>query len=354
MAPSGPRISETRPSRVPFGSAPARFGTFLLALTAVSAFAGGAALLASPHGSAFAPLWLLHGSGFPSFLVPGVLLGFIVGGSSALAAALRASSSRYAIDVTLLAGGVLTLFIANEIAMMGSLHALHVVFLSIGLGVLLDGARQALLSDVPRHRFTVLVTASEAIGFCLPALVGIGATAAGIAAPWSALLVVVAGAAEGFLYGLGLAFAMPVPVDRAPFAAATSCAAAICWAIGLGLSGLGEVAMPTGAKIAIVVLACAAALPLMGIAQWSVLRRHAHGRGWWIGLTTLAWIVALPLSFAPSPLVDERTPPRVMISLWVTAGIAMAYVMALVSFQGARRLTPRAHAPDRRSAHSRT
>jgi hypothetical protein len=61
----------------------------------------------------------------------------------------------------------------------------------------------------------------------------------------------------------------------------------------------------------------------------------------------LAWIVALPLSFTPAPFVDEATPLAPQVVLWGSAGLLMAHVMALITWQGARRMFPRDMSPSR-------
>ena len=84
----------------------------------------------------------------------------------------------------------------------------------------------------------------------------------------------------------------------------------------------------------------------IGGLQWLELRVHVRRAAGWVAWTALAWTLALPLSFLPSPLVDEHTALPVHFVLWGTSGLAMAFVMALVTWQGARRLSA-APAPQR-------
>jgi hypothetical protein len=46
----------------------------------------------------------------------------------------------------------------------------------------------------------------------------------------------------------------------------------------------------------------------------------------------------LALSFTPGPFVDESTPLVPQIALWACGGLLKAYVMTLVTWQGARRI----------------
>lgn len=83
------------------------------------------------------------------------------------------------------------------------------------------------------------------------------------------------------------------------------------------------------------------ALFAIGTAQWLELRHHVVRARAWIMWTALAWLVALPLSFLPAPLVDATTPFAVHVALWTAGGFLMALVMALVTWQGVRRLDQR-------------
>ena len=80
------------------------------------------------------------------------------------------------------------------------------------------------------------------------------------------------------------------------------------------------------------------ALGSIGTAQWIELRHHVPRAQRFIAWTAVAWLAALPLSFAPSPLVDESTPLATSIVLWSSSGGLMAFVMALVTWQGVRRV----------------
>lgn len=308
----------------------------LAGLVALSAIAGGAALLLAPSGSETAPLTLLRGTPFTSFALPGLLLALVVGGSSLACVMLVWRRSPFAIDATILAGGALTLWIACESVIMHEASFLQLVYGGLGLGLLALGVVSGLRSPHPRHRWTVLVTTGEAGGFVAPALVGVFAL--GLDAGLRAALLVLAGAVEGFLCGLGQAWAFPLPVSRPRFAALTSAAAAAVWALAMGLVALGHAGAPDGAMITALALVVPVGLTLMGAAQWLELRQHAFRAHRWIVWSALAWMLALPASFAPSPFVDETTPLATHLVLWTSAGLAMAYVMALVSWQGARRL----------------
>src|SRR5690242_6324999 len=69
------------------------------------------------HGHAFLPIELLQYTPFTSFVVPALLLGGVVGGTSLACALLVWRRSAWALDATLLAAGALTLWIVVEAAL---------------------------------------------------------------------------------------------------------------------------------------------------------------------------------------------------------------------------------------------
>ncbi len=311
---------------------------FLAAFSALSAIAGGVALLLAPTGADTAPLSLLAGTPFTSFVVPALLLALVVGGTSAACFVAVWRRSPFAIDATLLAGGTLTLWIACELAILRQYSLLQGAYGALGLALLGLGIAGALRSPEPRHRWTLLVTLGEAGGFVVPAIAGVAAFVLELSPGMRAALLVLAGAVEGLCCGAGQAFAFPLPVARARYAALTSAAAAAVWALAMSVVGLGHAGAPGVVMGVALALVIPAGLVLMGAAQWLELRRHAFRAHRWIVWSALAWALALPASFAPSPLLDETTPAAAQLVLWTAAGILMAYVMAIVTWQGARRL----------------
>lgn len=301
---------------------------------AVTALAGGLALLLWPHGNVVVPLWLLDTSPFKTFIVPGALLAVVVGGSNLASGVLVWRRSRAAIDAMLLAGGAMTVWIVAESAILREFSWLHLVYGLIGLTVLGVGISAALRSGVARHRWLVIVTACEAVGFLAPSIAGTLSTSAGFSAWPQAALLVAAGSFEGLLLGTGQALAFPFAVRKVRYVALTSLAAAFVWACVMGAMLLGA----SDAPVAMVVITAAIAGPVglvsIGFAQWLALREAPRRSTVWIGWTTLAWAVALPLSFTPGPFVDASTPLAVHLILWSASGLVMAWVMALITWQG--------------------
>jgi hypothetical protein len=306
----------------------------LALFAAVSAIAGGFGLIASRPGDPLVPSSLLAHTPFESFLVPGLLLGVVVGGTSAAAAILVWRRSRFAIDALVLAGGALAVWILAEVALLRELHGLHVVYGALGIAILGLGVRAGWRSGLPRHRWVIAVTGAEAAGFLAPALAGILMARGGEV---RALPLIAAGLVEGLALGAGQAWAFPLRVRRLRYALLTAAGAGAVWACVAAAMWLGGALPPA---LAVIAGAAAAVIGLaaIGAAQWLELRHHAP-RAWrWIAWTALAWAIALPLAFTPGPLVDESTPLASHVALWGSGGLLMAYVMSIITYCGVRRL----------------
>jgi hypothetical protein len=314
----------------------------LCGFTALTSLGGGVQLLwGGGAGSRYAPLTLLAGTPFTTFLVPGLLLLLAVGGIHLAATIALVRRASFAGDLALTAAGAIAVWIVAEMALMRAVQPLHVIYALVSLLCLVIAVRAAWRSQSPRLRWTVAVTAAEAIGFCAPALVGVLAASLNLGAIERACALTGAGFWEGACLGLGQARALPLAVHRGRFMLLTATGGALVWASVMGLMLLGRsgagplLVVPAGIAVGV------GALLAMGSLQWIELRRHAGGSPLpWIGWTALAWLLALPMSFLPSPLVDEKTPLLPNLTLWVLGGLLMAYVLSLITWQGARRLRP--------------
>ena len=292
---------------------------------AVSAIGGGIALVMDVAG----PVPLEH-TPFATPLVPGLLLLIVVGGTSALAALLVYRRSERAIDATILAGGALVIWIVAELALIRTAHWLQLVYGALGVGLLALGIHAGLRAGTPRLRWSIAVTLAETAGYLAPTIAGIVTTMLGIEGAPQVVVVAAAGFVEGVALGTGQALALPIRVDRRRYALLTGLGAALMWATVMTVMLAGQPAL-----FAVVGLV---GLVAIGGAQWFELRYRVTRAHRWILWTALAWIVALPLSFTPAPFVDETTPAAENFALWACGGALMAYVMALVTWQGAARL----------------
>lgn len=106
-------------------------------LVAIGAIAGGATLVTSPLGEGLhMPLDLLKNTPFRSYLIPGLILCFVVGGSNLIAGWLSLRLRTSAPAASAIAGGILSIWIAVQIAMIGYLHMIQVVYLAAGVVIL--------------------------------------------------------------------------------------------------------------------------------------------------------------------------------------------------------------------------
>ena len=116
----------------------------LLAFLALNAFAGGIYAITGAEG---VPVEWLHGSAFTSYLIPGLALFIVVGGSAALAAVSVFAKRESGFDAAKLAGWLLVVWLLAQLVIVGFVSwlqpataTLAVVILSLayrpeGLGV---------------------------------------------------------------------------------------------------------------------------------------------------------------------------------------------------------------------------
>ena len=108
----------------------------LLALLGIGALGGGIALVARPDGSILQmPTSLLAGSPFPDFLGPGLILGGLFGLGSLAVATLGLRSVRLAPFLAFAIGCGQVIWIVVEVAIIGSLSIVHVIYFGIGLAI---------------------------------------------------------------------------------------------------------------------------------------------------------------------------------------------------------------------------
>ena len=102
----------------------------LLLFGAVSAFAGG--ILGAILNGGGIPLAYLEGSPFSSYLVPGLVLGLIVGGTQLLGAIGLLRRAEWALIASVVAGFGMVIWIFVEIAVIREYSALQTVYFALG------------------------------------------------------------------------------------------------------------------------------------------------------------------------------------------------------------------------------
>lgn len=126
-----------------------RWGPARLALVgldgfaALTAIAGGVALAAGLEASRFPATWL-QGTPFGSYVLPGLILAAVVGGSAAVAAVEAVRSARTGGRASMAAGVILLGWIVGEVAILTGdaevISPTEILYLAIGLGMTLLGA----------------------------------------------------------------------------------------------------------------------------------------------------------------------------------------------------------------------
>lgn len=110
----------------------------------ISAIAGGGTLVVRPDGSVIhlSPGLLIH-SPFRTFLVPGLLLVFVVGGINLWAVALQIQRSTLASVASLLGGSALLVWITTEMLLLHTMHWLQVTYFALAVSLVVTAMREA-------------------------------------------------------------------------------------------------------------------------------------------------------------------------------------------------------------------
>jgi hypothetical protein len=115
----------------------------LCLFTGITAVGGGATLAARPDGSLLeAPPGMLAHSPFSTFLIPGLLLVFVVGLGNLLAGVLVLRESRLAPYLAFFAGTALLVWIVSEMLLLHTTHWLQLGYLAIAVLTLLEAWKQ--------------------------------------------------------------------------------------------------------------------------------------------------------------------------------------------------------------------
>lgn len=189
-------------------------------------------------------------------------------------------------------------------------------------------------------RWVLVVTLGEAVGFTVPAAVGVAVTAASWEPAVSLVAMVLAGSAEGAILGSAQAdclYRWGVLPARRQWIVATSLGAAVAWSVGMLPSTLGGMHWSAGTAVALGIggLVLLASLPL---AKYLVLRDHVRPAVLWIPINMAAWLLGIAWTLLPSLWIDQATPTATLILVYGVAGLCMAATVAVVTGIGIIRL----------------
>jgi hypothetical protein len=188
-------------------------------------------------------------------------------------------------------------------------------------------------------RWVLVVTLGEAVGFTVPAAVGVAVTGASWGPLATLVAIVLAGSVEGAMLGAAQADCLyrwrVLPVRRL-WIVATSVGAAVAWSLGMLPSTVNlrwTAATAVGAGVGGLML-----LTSLPLAQYFVLRDHVKRAALWIPINIAAWLLGIAWTLAPSPVVDQSTPTGALILIYGIAGLCMAATVAVVTGVGMIRL----------------
>jgi hypothetical protein len=188
-------------------------------------------------------------------------------------------------------------------------------------------------------RWVLVVTLGEAVGFSVPAAVGVAVTGASWGPLATLVAIVLAGSVEGAMLGAAQADCLyrwrVLPVRRW-WIVATSVGAAVAWSIGMLPSTFNL--RWTAATAVVVGIGGLVLLTSLPLAQYFVLRDHVKRAAQWIPINIAAWLLGIAWTLAPSPVVDQSTPAGALILIYGIAGLCMAATVAVVTGVGMIRL----------------
>jgi hypothetical protein len=147
---------------------------------------------------------------------------------------------------------------------------------------------------------------------------------------------------EGVVVGAAQAMALRrfTAIRWRTWTTATACGAGLAWTLGMAPSTWMALSPPADAgpvqepSLAVTMLLAAGlglvAGPILGAAQWAVLRRQVDGAGRWLWANALAWAVGMPLVFLGMDLVPwTGHPAAVALGVYAVCGLAGLAVGAI-------------------------
>lgn len=106
----------------------------LVSFTALTAIISGLLMINDPTGSFFQmPLNLLSGSLFKNYLIPGVILAFLVGGTNLVAVVLNLMRNKSRYNWAIAAGVMISGWIIVQMIMISAFSWLQLLYLVIGI-----------------------------------------------------------------------------------------------------------------------------------------------------------------------------------------------------------------------------
>ena len=169
-------------------------------------------------------------------------------------------------------------------------------------------------------------------GFLVASLLGYDENLAQLNPVVPVISMVIAGFAEGYI--LGIIQAIPMhhsfpQISGKSWALRTAAGGAIAWGAGMTIgpflseryfNHFGVLSVIAG-LLFLVLLA-----GILGVAQWTLLRKYFNDAWMWIGFTILGWGIGLVFSFSGTGMIEENTPIALTITISLLSGLLMGAV----------------------------
>lgn len=106
----------------------------LICFIAFTAAVSGILMISRPDGSILnLNPDLLAGSPFKNYLIPGILLAFVVGGLNLVAVFLNLNRHRQRYNAAITGGVVIIVWIIVQVILIGTIHWLHIIYFGAGM-----------------------------------------------------------------------------------------------------------------------------------------------------------------------------------------------------------------------------
>lgn len=111
---------------------------FLLSFIAVNSIISGLLLIIRPNGELLhLPLSLVENNMFRNFLIPGILLSTIVGGTNIIAAVQNIQKKLNRYNWAIAGGCMVSGWIIAQMIIIYTVHWLHILYLAMGISIIL-------------------------------------------------------------------------------------------------------------------------------------------------------------------------------------------------------------------------
>jgi len=186
-----------------------------------------------------------------------------------------------------------------------------------------------------RRSWLVATTLGESAGFLVPSVVA--ALVWGRHPGLTLVVMVAAGVGEGLLLGAAQSIVLGrefLGFSRIAWTAATAAGAAAAWFLAMlaVTTSPAWTHWPPAVTVPLGLLLGFSVLVSIGLAQWTVLRRHVARSRTWVPVNAAAWLLGLGVLLGiTTPLWHEGQSTALVVAIGALGGLAMALTVAAVT-----------------------